>query len=66
MNTTEVDTTMEDLHFEHDLPSIHVDLFPVRIFDGRVVAFDPDILHELGGEAAFTHSSCREQRGMRQ
>ena len=29
---------------------IHLDLLAIRIFDGRVVGFDPDILDELGCE----------------
>jgi len=50
----------KDSHFQHDLSAIHIDGFPVGIFDGRVVAFDPDILHELGCETAFANPACRE------
>lgn len=36
------------LHFQHDLPAIDVDLLAVGVFDGGVIALDPDILDELG------------------
>lgn len=37
-------------------------MLPVRILDSRVVALDPDILHELSREAAFANSSCGSRR----
>lgn len=45
------------LHFQHDLPSINIDLLSIRVFNRRVVTLDPDILHKLGGETAFADSS---------
>jgi hypothetical protein len=35
-----------------DLPEtyIYFDLFPIGVFNGRVIAFNPDILDELGCE----------------
>jgi hypothetical protein len=38
--------------------TIDIDLFPVRILNGRIIAFNPNILHKLSSQAAFPHTTC--------
>ena len=47
----------EYIHFQHDLLAIYIDLFSIRVLDGRIVTLNPDILHELCSETAFADSS---------
>lgn len=43
--------------FEHDLTTIHFDLLPIAVFDGRVISFDPYVLDELRSEAALANTA---------
>lgn len=36
---------------------IDLDSLPVRVLDGRVIAFDPNILHKLCRETTFPHTA---------
>jgi hypothetical protein len=38
-----------DAHLENDLVAVDFHLLPVAVFDGGVVALNPDVLHELRG-----------------
>src|ERR1700761_8866777 len=51
-------------HLQHDLPPVHVDLFPVRVLDGWIVALNPDILDELGCEAAFADTTSAKHNNV--
>lgn len=51
-----------NLHFQHDLTAVHIDLLAVRVLDCRVIAVDPDVLHELRCETAFPYAACRGKR----
>ena len=41
---------------------IYFHLLPVGVFDSRIVAFYPNILNELGGQAAFAHSPLSKRQ----
>lgn len=45
-------------HLEDDLRAVDFHLLSVAVFDGGVVALDPDVLHELRGEAGFSDAAC--------
>jgi hypothetical protein len=51
---------MHVLHLQYHWPAIDVDLCAVGVLDGRVVALDPFIVHELSSKTAFAHTTCSE------
>lgn len=38
--------------------TVHIENLSIRIFNRRIITFDPDILHELSCQATFAYTTC--------
>jgi len=48
------------IHLQHHLSPVNIDLLAVGVFNGGIIALNPDILNELGRKTAFAHATCWE------